>query len=484
MLILFLKKLITMKKTKIATIKLSPSLTLLGMAGLLGNACAADSTPAVSHSSDWAKPAWLTDLVVGVKESYDDNVMGVADKMPGMSAHASWISTASPKVGFNFAPLFGPQKTLQTFSLVYAPEFAIFHNAPSESYNAHKIANVIKGQTGDFSFSADNAFLFNDGNSVAPTYALDQSSVAADQADKYRSNFAHGMARERRKQIQDRATVALRYDVNKFFLRPTASLLYYDLMTDLHNTSKAPYKGYQNYIDRADVNGGMDLGYKVTADLALTVGYRYGHQYQAALPYAIDTAMVNGNQMQSSSDYQRLLLGLEGKPWTWLTVKLAGGPDFRDYNSAAPVNDLHPVKFYGEAAITAAITENQSLTFAFKQWQWVASTGKIPSLDSSYGLAYHWNATKQLGFDLGGKIQNADFTSGNVTTGSAGSLRNDILYTISTGVSYAFTTHFNASLSYACDFGRNLQDNLPANLYADYREFDHQVVSLAAQFKF
>jgi opacity protein-like surface antigen len=124
------------------------------------------------------------------------------------------------------------------------------------------------------------------------------------------------------------------------------------------------------------------------------------------------------------------------------------------------------------------------VTFAYKQWQWVSSTGKIPALDSTYNLNYHWNATKQLGFDLGGRVLNIDYTSGNATTGSAPSLRNDIEYTVSAGVSYAFTKHFSASLAYAYDFGRNLQDNLAANLFANYREFDHQTVSLAAQYKF
>jgi len=465
------------------TLKLYPGLSLLGV-GLISNVHAAGTAATVSKPTDWQKPVWLTDLAVGAKESYDNNVLGVADKSPGMSAHASWISTFSPKVGVNFAPLLGTQKTLQTFSLVYAPDFAIYHNAPSESYNAHKINNVIKGKSGDFSFNADNAFLFVDGSSVAPTYAFSQSGPAINQADKFRNNFAHGMARERRKQIQDRANIALQYDVDRVFVRPVASLLYYDLMTDLHNTTPSPYKGYQNYVDRADVNGGLDLGFKITKTFAATIGYRYGHQYQASLPNSIDGATVHGQQMQSSSDYNRVLLGFEGKPVKWLTIKIVGGPDFRDYNSAAPVNDYHPMKFYGEASATAAITDSQSITFAAKRWQWVSSTGKIPQLDSSYGLTYHWDATKQLGFDLGGKIQDADYTSGNVTSGTAGSLRNDILYTLSAGVNYAFTKHFSASVGYSYDWGRNIQDNLSPSLYGAYRNFDHQLVSLGAQYKF
>jgi opacity protein-like surface antigen len=473
-----------MKKSKI---KPGLGFALLGLGGLLGQASGADTPAITASSAAWQKPAWLTDLVMGVKESYDDNVLLVSGN--GMPTQSSWITTASPKVGFNFAPLLGKQTTLQTLSLVYAPDFAIYHNAPSESYNAQKIANLVKGRAGDFSYSLDNAFLFNDGSRTAPTYAKDQAA-AADELDKNRSAYATGAPRERREQIQERNTLVLQYDVDPFFIRPTASLLYYDLMTDWHNGATPGYAGYQNYVDRSDVNGGLDFGYKVTEDLAVTVGYRYGHQYQQALSPDIDTLKVNGQQAQSSADYQRLLLGVEGKPLTWLTVKLAGGPEFRDYNSAAPVNDDHPVNYYGEASLKATITTNQTVAFNYKHWQWVSSTGKLPYADNTYALTYHWNATRQLGLDLGAKYLFADYNSGaanltGVTATSPGqSQRDDAVYSLTAGVSYAFTPNLSASLNYAYDLGRNQQDNLPLKGYADFRDYDHQMVSLGLQYKF
>jgi opacity protein-like surface antigen len=262
-------------------------------------------------------------------------------------------------------------------------------------------------------------------------------------------------------------------------------LLYYDLMTDWHNASAAPYKGYQNYVDRSDVNGGLDLGYKLTSDLAATLGYRYGHQNQQAFPSAINPATY-----QSSSDYQRVLLGLEGKPWKWLNVKLAGGPDFRAYNATAPVDDLHLTTYYGEALMTATLTTNQTVTVAYKQWQWVSSIGRVPYFDSSYALTYHWNATRQLGFDLGGKFVEADYNSASPAKTANGCRRDDGVYTVSAGVSYAFTSRFSVNLAYAHDFGLNLEENLSttgnpsAAATAGYRDFDRQLVTLAAQYKF
>jgi len=465
------------------SLKFYSSLSLLGAGGLLSNIHGAESPAAASAAAEWQKPAWLTDLSLGVKESYDDNLLLVSGN--GLSPQSSWVTTVSPKIGFNFAPLLGDQKTLQTLSLSYAPDFNVYQNAPSQNYDAHKIGNTIKGQAGDFSYSLDNAFLYNDGNHQAPIYALNQlSGVGANQFDQFRNHYAHAPARERLAQTQDRATILLQYDWDKFFVRPTASLLDYNLMTDWHNTSviagsPPPVYGYQDYVDRYDVNGGVDLGYKLTQKLAATLGYRYGSQYQQQFPKWVTT-----DSHYSSSDYQRVLLGLAGKPWSWLDVKLAGGPDFRSYNSLAPVNDHHPVKYYGEAVFTATLTPSQTVTFNYKQWQWVSSTGKVPYFDSTYALAYHWSATKQLGLDLGGKVLESNYTAGTYNSGTAPSLRDVMEYEISAGVTYAFTTHLSANLAYTYDVGANALNNLPASLGPTYRDFEHQVVSLGLQFKF
>jgi opacity protein-like surface antigen len=438
------------------------------------------NTPAAAPASaEFTKPAWLTDLSLGTKESYDDNLLGVSGH--GMDKKSSWITTISPKAGINFAPLLGDQKTLQTLSLVYSPDFNFFHDDPSQNYNAHKFGDTVKGQVDDFSFLVDNAFLYNDGNRQAPIYALNQlGGAAANQYDQFRSSFAQAMARERLNQTQDRSSIVLRYDWDKFFVRPTASLLDYNLMTDWHNTGAAPWKGYQNYVDRYDVNGGVDFGYKLTPKLAATLGYRYGETYQQQFPSAITS-----DRHYSTSDYSRVLLGLEGKPLSWLDVKMAGGPDFRNFNADAPVADRNPVKYYGEAVLTATITPSQTVAFSYKQWQWVSSTGKIPEFDSSYTLNYHWNATKQLGFDLGGKVLESDYTEGNDYLGSTQpSRRDDSEYEVSAGATYAFNSHLSANLAYTYDRGDNNLPNLPTKLAPSYRDFENQVVSVGLQLKF
>jgi hypothetical protein len=431
------------------------------------------------------KPAWLPQLSLGVSESYDNNIFGVSGN--GMPTQEAWITKISPGVGFDFAPLVGAQTPFQALLVNYTPDFFIFalpHNKapfdePSQSYNAHKFGTVFKGAVGGFSFSVDNNFLYNDGNKTAPTYALNQTGAAAE-LDKYRSYFASATDRERLNQIDDRNTTTLQYDLDSFFVRGTGSLLYYNMDTAWRNTASGKgYVGYQNYGDRSDVNGGLDFGYKVVTNLALSLGYRYGSQYQQQFPTSITT-----DSHYSSSTYQRVLLGVEGKPWSWLEVKLDGGPDFRDYNPNTPVTDFHPTKYYGDAVIKVTIATNQSLAFNYKQWNWLSPVGFVPEFDSSYALNYHWNANSRLGFDLLAKLQEVDYTASDDLAGTAPSLRADRMYTISPSATYAFTPQLSASLSYTYNAANNELYTLPAADHAAYRNYIDQVVSLGLLYKF
>jgi opacity protein-like surface antigen len=112
----------------------------------------------------------------------------------------------------------------------------------------------------------------------------------------------------------------------------------------------------------------------------------------------------------------------------------------------------------------------------------------VPYFDSTYALTYHWNATHQLGLDLGGKVLESDYTCGNengVTVSSQNSsLRDDMKYTVFAGVTYAFNANLSASLSYTYDIGDNALDDLASKYAPDYREFDRQMVSLGLQYKF
>jgi hypothetical protein len=440
-------------------------LTLNALAGANPSASTQTTDPSPGSSSwlAWqlSKPAWLTDVSVTVKETYDDNVLMVSGNGP-MQPQASLVTTLAGKLGMNFAPLLGDTTPFQILSFVYNPEFDVYHNAPDETYSSHRVTDTIKGNSGDFSFNVENIFCYVDGSDIAPTYEGD---------DKYRSGFAGVVPKDRREQIQDRTKAAFQYDFNRCFIRPTASLLYYDMMTKLSDAA-----GYQNYPSRYDVNGGLDFGYHVVDNLAVTLGYRYGHQYQQMLPAAIDDT-----QKASGSDYQRVLLGLEGKPWSWLTIDGQAGPDFRNYEASAAVADDNDITYYAEASATAEIDANDSLSLKYKQWRWVSFTGRVPYFDSNYELTYHRKLTDRLSFDLTGRIAEYDFACA-YDPAKLSNERNDYLYSIAPSLTFAVTRAFSITASGSIDFARNAQDNAPGG--NEYREFDHNIASLSATYKF
>ena len=142
-----------------------------------------------------------------------------------------------------------------------------------------------------------------------------------------------------------------------------------------------------------------------------------------------------------------------------------------------PVNDRHPVKYFGEALLTATFAPENTLTFKYKLWQWVSGSGKVPYFEGGYELAYRCKLTSKLAFDLGGKILDWDYTSGNLTT----CRRNDLEYTVSTGLTYAINSHISVNLAGVLNWGRN-EENSVAN--PQNREFDQQLISLGTQWKF
>ena len=59
------------------------------------------------------------------------------------------------------------------------------------------------------------------------------------------------------------------------------------MMTEQLNTALPKNVGYQNYADRTDVNGGADLGYKVTDEFAATWAIATASNTSSNIPFRI-----------------------------------------------------------------------------------------------------------------------------------------------------------------------------------------------------
>jgi len=488
----------------------------LALAALGGLAVLSSTVPAfagnapkqvvpVESSSIWEKPIWLTDLSLRVGESYDTNVyLGGVDVAPGENVatknKSSAVTTISPKIGVDFAKLLDKDGFFKVLSVGYVPDFVIFSDASTESYSAHRFTTAIKGKAEPVSVSLENAFTYIDGDKDGLFYPGGASA------------FANGTIRERRNQWQDRSKASVKIDLNEsFFIRPTASLLYYDLGTNFLPATATP-AGYTNFIDRYDLNGGADLGYNVNKDVALTLGYRYGHQDQAYLPITTDPT-----QRSASNDYQRVLFGVEGSPLKWLKVEANVGPQFTSYTDSRPYAtggnptkvvtytkdkngkitekvklvattdqiDQNPTDVFAEASVTVAPTASDTLVLKYKRWNWVASTGKNAYLDSLYDASFRHQITKALQLEVGVRAAQADY--------NPSALRNDWLYTTSAGLKYAVTKNLSLDLSYAYDRGRNDQlvnsvtvAKTASNYYVApaTRQFERSIVSTGVTWKF
>jgi hypothetical protein len=436
---------------------------LAGLAALSSAVPAYADDASKASSGDWQKPAWLTDLSLGVKESYDSNVyLSGTDVTPGYDIatkdKTSWVTTISPKIGVDLAKLLDKDSVLKTFALGYAPDFALYHDAQSETYAAHRFTTAVKAKADAVSFNLDNTFTYINGSENGLIYPAGSSS------------FVNGVVRERRDQWQDRTKASVKVDLGPVFIRPTVSLLYYDLGTTFSPATC-------NYVDRYDLNGGVDLGYNITKGTALTLGYRYGHQEQALLPLAIDATQVD-----ASNDYHRFLLGAEGSPLKWLKVEASAGPELITYTANRPYKggvvangriDNNPTDLYAEAAVTATLSPADSLTFKYKRWDWVSSTGKNAYRDTLCDATYRHKFTDSFQMELGLRAAQADY--------DPSSTRNDWQYTASIAAKYAMTKNLDLDLAYSYDRGINDQDGIPNSAT---RQFVRSITSVGATWKF
>lgn len=416
-------------------------------------------TKQIEASNDLKKPVWLSEASVAVKESYDSNVfLTNADKanFPKIANVDSWVTSITPKVAVNFASLVTSDKNdkgVEQLSLSYAPEVVRYFEAATENYEAHRIATQVKGTVDSFSYNFNNQVNVINGNRNTPQY----NQVSC---------WATSAVRERRDQLQEKGDLVLRNDWDQWFVRGVGSATYYDLNTYLYNPAIAQYSGWQNYCDRYDVNGGIDFGYKITPDFAVTLGYRHGHQDQSPFEWS---------PANTTNDYDRPMAGVEGKPLKWLSIQLQAGPDFHQYDTATtPVGHASELtRFFCDGTISAAITSRDTLSARVKQWQWVSSVGQQSYEDKLFAFTYKHQWFKKLSTAVGYSIQGATY--------DAPLVRSDWQYIYSLGVQYDVNEYFSITSDYSYTRGENDSDIV--NL-APGREYSRHLVAFGLKTAF
>lgn len=442
---------------------LSPyRVALLTALGLLSGAGIADAA-----STNFQTKAELT-----VKETFDSNVYiqdtdpapasiaaaNAAGLSPVRAKQESFVTTIVPRFSLDYKPC-------AEFNLLaaYAPELVYYHAESSEDYTAHRGTINLAGKWDQVTYELLNSLNYIDGNDLGPTFGRPGDIPA----------IGGIPLRDRREAFVFRNGFKLTYPIGDFFIRPVAGTYFHDFKTDQRlNTN--PNFVYENYIDRQDINGGLDLGLKVAEKTHVVLGYRYGQQDQFIGPNGSNTGFTDSPY---DSSYNRILVGIEGTPWDWLKLGILAGPDIRSFDKGTPANfDRDELLYWVDATVALIPTKQDTVTLLNRRYEQPAFSSQSVYEDITYSITWkhkfddHW--TGGAGFQL------------YIGDWQAPVSREDWIYTPSASVAYT-CQKFGAELAYSYDWVRNNAGTAPGQTtFADGREYTRHLVTLSAKYSF
>ena len=395
---------------------------------------------------------WKANLTL--KETYDDNVY-LEDKAPGPGVPGavparkdSWVTTITPYIAVD-------DKVCSGFNagVSYTPDIAIYHNAHSEDYTAHHIGATFGGKADQLTWEQANAFTDIDGNHLGPIFANPQDCPA----------IGGIPLRNRRDAAIYLGSFKLTYTLDRFFIRPAANAYVHDFKTV---QMPSPAGGiYENYIDRQDVNGGVDIGCDLGKKTYLVLGYRYGRQ---------DQYKLLGAYSPYDRAYHRILIGVEGSPAPWIKLAVLGGPDFSDWAPGTPAGfDRNKIVYWINAKVTLLPTKNDTIVLFHRSYEQPAFASVSVYQDITTTLTWTHRLNDHFSANAGMELYIGDW--------QAPALRDDWIYTPSAGLTYTYNQHLNAELTYSYDWAENMQSGVATG---EGREFTRNLVSLAVQCTF
>lgn len=395
---------------------------------------------ATTHAGPLTSPSrsWTGSASLGVKESYDSNVF--LQNSGAWSGRDSWVTTVLPSLAGNWKP--GPQFQA---GISYAPEFTFYHDEPSESYVAHRGNLSLSGTSGTTSWSSTTSGVILDGSDEGLTFT-----------DPWGAPATGGVPiRERRDAAVLRTSLSLTQSFGSAWLRPTVSYYHHDFQTQ-----KRSAPGYQNYADRTEVAGGVDVGWKAFEKASVFLGYREGAQTQEALL---------GNPLRYDCAMHRAIVGIEGELATWATVKMSVGPDWREFGPETPVGfDRTQTVLWSDLSLGLKPTSNDKMNVSYRETTQPGFGGRSVYQDRAVDLNWLHNLTQNMTTGIGLRAYNTDFEKPV--------LRDDWIYTASALLSVNGPRGWNAEMSYSYDWAQAAYPGLSG------REFTRHIVAVGLKF--
>ncbi len=393
----------------------------------------------------WANASgmeWSLNPSLTARESYDSNVFLEHDGR--LANRESFVTTLSPSA---FLTGKDDDGWVKAAKLGYTADITFFHQEPSED-NVTQIGSASYSAKSDrWMFETTNSIVHIDGDDEGPRYSDPHGPPA----------MGALQARDRRDATIYRSSTRVQYTQGDWFFRPNITAYVHDF----HTQHKA-LAGYMNYVDRYDINGGVDVGRKVLKDTYAVIGYRYGHQHQ-------DELMTS--PIHYDNTYHRVLFGIEGKPAKWLRTHVLLGPDYREYgDDIVPGADQEDIKLFVDATVGITLSPKDELLLVARQFELVAFTGRSVYQDMTYQASWRHTFSTSLATNLLARAYGGDW--------EAPAVRVDWIYTVGLMLEYKFNNKFSVEIGWAYDWA---ESNVP---HTSGRDFDRHVVSAQVKYAF
>lgn len=392
-----------------------------------------------------------------VRETYDSNICLQNDEPSPTITNAvkpfqdSMVTAVTPRAALDWKPV--KAFNLATF---YAPEFVTYHADSGENHISHRGALTLSGQVGIVQWEQFNTVTYIDGSREGLTFGgppLPGAGISGGNAPA----IGGIPIRDRRAALIYRNGFRAFHAHGDFFFRPVAWSYIHDFHTEQRNLP-----GYQNYVDRNDFTVGMEVGYKAFTDAYLVAGYRYGFQDEPPLPWS---------PIDYSNNYNRFVLGFEGKVTEWLKITGVVGPDYRDFTGTTPPGFAdHETTLYYDATLAVTPTKQDTITILLRRFEQPAFGNPSVYQDITWDVLWRHQFGAKFALTTGFRAYGGEWLP-PVT-------RDDWIYTPSILLRYTPTRQLSGEISYAYDRATTRVSGTSG------REYTRSLVSLGLKYAF
>ncbi|MCP5521721.1 MAG: hypothetical protein H7A46_09250 [Verrucomicrobiales bacterium] len=367
---------------------------------------------------------------------YDDNVY--LQNLGPLAKHGSWINAVMPVAGVVLRPADGTDRF--RLKLAYEADYRFFHSEPTESYLQHMGVLEFEGSRDPWQLQTRATVQYTDGSTDSVVWNP-PGGIPALGGYEVRNRRRHFLYQQR---------LAVRYELGRFFLRGVYEGRVWDFMID-----PKPVPFYQNFVDRDDLNAGPEVGWKPGEACAWSLGYRIGHQNQAANPYVPFANAAN--------TYHRVLVGLDTRAWGWLKLSGEAGPSIHEFEPgvALPGQAEVATLLYCRATASLAIGTNTTVSLGTREGLLPSSAGRAAYENIAYtgGIEHRFSRVLSAGVSL--TVEEYHFL--------APVARWDRVFTPAAKVRCRLDSHLALELRYSFASADSLVPNLDARAYDRHR---------------